>query len=675
MAFSLNAQMPDGRQQFRDDASQNPDQNQKKARTSKGSIFLNDTVQNIYGPKTTLTTTEEDLFFNRNNYHPIDTSIVNLHRWGYVQRYNYLYQDLGNIGTSLNPIYPVVRNFAGATSGFNSYRLYYDSKEPRYYDTKSPYAKINVIWGGNGRSMTNIEFTRNINSRWNFGFNYRPILVDKQLQRQRKGDRHVIAQYYDFFTTYKSKNEKYYLLFNFRRTRHRVFENGGVKLKATDSEDMYYDKEAAPRMVAAESNQLIKNIHLFGQYALDSAFQLYNTIDFTREDNNFLNDAKKEDLKLNLFDHWERVLSAVDTFKTSDQFKLTTFQDELGIKGRANFLFYSVYYKLRTYSTFYKHDNSRLVVPVDEFNGSPLSQHLNQGGLAQLNKIFDSRGVEHYLGGRIAFDIDSLTRLSGQAELNQLGNYSIDARFSSKWIDATFVQSISRPAFLASQYRGSHDFWNNSFDNIAGLKMEGFLKTPFKKFLVSPGLTYTLFSNYIYYRKMDPLPYGNLGAGQTVLPVQTASLISVANPQVRLGITLFRKIKLSGSVINNLVTRDLEGAMKIPDWLVTSQLALEDFWFKKNLQVQVGFDVTWRSGYKAMGYDPVIQQYYVQNDVTVGQAFIADVFLNARLKTGRLFVKYHNIAQLFTGTGYLVTPGYPGQRNVLDFGFELIMFD
>ena len=40
-----------------------------------------------------------------------------------------------------------------------------------------------TFWGGQGRATTKVEFIRNINPRWNFGFNYRPILVEKMIQR------------------------------------------------------------------------------------------------------------------------------------------------------------------------------------------------------------------------------------------------------------------------------------------------------------------------------------------------------------------------------------------------------------------------------------------------------------------------------------------------------------
>jgi hypothetical protein len=56
---------------------------------------------------------------------------------------------------------------------------------------------------------------------------------------------------------------------------------------------------------------------------------------------------------------------------------------------------------------------------------------------------------------------------------------------------------------------------------------------------------------------------------------------------------------------------------------------------------------------------------------------LVDVFFNGQFKRGKVFVRYHNLVQLFTknNQGYIITPGYPGLRNILDFGFELLLFD
>jgi hypothetical protein len=54
---------------------------------------------------------------------------------------------------------------------------------------------------------------------------------------------------------------------------------------------------------------------------------------------------------------------------------------------------------------------------------------------------------------------------------------------------------------------------------------------------------------------------------------------------------------------------------------------------------------------------------------------IVDIFFSARIKRGRIFFKYHNLLQAFTKEGYMLTPRYPGQRNVVDFGFDWSFYD
>ena len=116
-------------------------------------------------------------------------------------------------------------------------------------------------------------------------------------------------------------------------------------------------------------------------------------------------------------------------------------------------------------------------------------------------------------------------------------------------------------------------------------------------------------------------------------------------------------------------------ALHIPQLFLNGQLAFEGNLFKGKMQVQIGVDAHWKSAYKALGYDLAIQQFYVQNQYVSPSFLLADVFFNAKLKRGKFFLKYNNLTQAFTGSGYVPTPAYPGQRSTLDFGFELILFD
>jgi hypothetical protein len=138
---------------------------------------------------------------------------------------------------------------------------------------------------------------------------------------------------------------------------------------------------------------------------------------------------------------------------------------------------------------------------------------------------------------------------------------------------------------------------------------------------------------------------------------------------------ILKKIYFRPQVIyTNLIKND-DTAFQIPQLFINGQLAYEGFWFKKHLQVQFGVDFHWNSDYNALDYNPSVQSFYVQTTTNTPSFLLADVFLNGKIKRGRVFVKYHNLLNAFTPTGYFPTPNYPGRFNILDFGFELLLFD
>lgn len=615
---------------------ENDDPNVGKRTRSK---IVNDSAKSIYGPKTTLSITEREVFENRKSYVTLDTAIVNLHRWDFVRKYENRYQDLGNVGTAMNPIFPLMSGTIGASSGFKVYDVYYESAEPRYYDTKSPFTRINVVWGGKGRAMTHIEFTRNITPRWNFGFNYRPVLSVKQIQSTGKGDYQVKSQYYDFYTSYQSKNNRYKLLASYRRIRHQVKENGGVALLADTTYKGYFDPNARPfisNTVGAASGtqteELRNNIHFFHQYQLAKPAQLYHVMDWTKQVNAFRSNTNSETTSYFNFQNSDTtVFTDVNTFQT--------FQNEVGFKGNAAFLFYDFYYKLRLYSNSMSHLQGQAPGAV---------------------------GTENYIGSRIAFRFDSLSQLSGHAEYLLDGHYKLEGALRTPWLDAELFSALAKPGFMQQAYRGGYNSWVNNFTNTFSNQLSGRIKAKFGPLLISPGLTYTALKDYIYFSSNEL---------QQALPHQSTGNQQIVSPELRMDLHFLKRFHLRPHVIYSTLLNNDENAISVPTWFSNVQLSYENVIFKGALQLQMGVDAHAKSDYKALGYAPALQQFYIQDSFTNPSFWTTDIFLNGRIKRGRFFVKYINLLQQITAKGYLPTPGYPNVRNTMDFGFELILFD
>jgi hypothetical protein len=613
---------------------------------------IDDTTKQIYGPNTSRYYYESDVFYNRDVLHPIDTAIRNFHRnaW-YVQRNNNLYQDLGNIGTAIRPIYYQTPKDIGASLGFHAYDLYWDTEQIRYFDTKSPYSNMELFLGGKGRSLTRVTFSRNINPRWNFGFTYRGLFIDKQIQRKGKGDRVARSNYYDIYTAYENKDSTYRIFVNQRRMLHQVNEFGGVQIDADDTVGLagYFDINARPWLTTASSTDLRTNFHLYHQYRVGTALQLYHTLDRYKQRNKFL-DVKNAEQEA----FYDFIPLQDDSVK--DAATLRSVRNEVGIKGNLLKLFYNGYIAVRHFHMKYDY------LAFDTLSlGKP-----------------DVKGNETYFGGRMALDLDTLLRVNGWVELMQQAqntNFRLEGSIHSPWFEASLKQLLYQPGFILRGYRGAHDYWDHSsdttrFDDVDVTQLNGYLHYKNKVVDLAPGITFTRLRNYIFFDQVT-----TIDTLQQVLPVQSSGNHIAVSPEARLALTFFRHVTFSNQAIYTLFLENADDAIRVPELFVNAQLSYANIFFDGNLNMHAGVDLHWQSGYYAAGYDPAIQQFYNQ-DVFESPAFpVVDVFFNAKIKRARIFFKYNNLMQVVLKRGYFPTPYYPGQRNILDFGFDWSFYD
>lgn len=620
----------------------------------RGSRVIDDTTKQIYGPTTSNYFFESDVFFNRKKVYPIDTVIRNFHRYNWTQRYNNLYQDLGTIGTAARPIYFSSPEVIGVRSGFDVYDVYWDSERIRYFDTKSPYTNMNVILGGKGRSITKAKYSRNINDHWNVGFTYRGLFIDKQVpERTGKGDRVARGHYYDFFTNFRTKDSTYWIFANFQRTFHQVSESGGVRLSPPDTTYAFYFEEddIDVWLGAAESNELRINVHVHHEFRVGKALHIYHTLDRYREKHKFLDILRtdrdffggriNEDFVVN------------DSVRDPSKFKVV--RNEFGLKGNLSKLFYNGYYAIRHFNMTYYHNwlQSTLITPA--------------------------HGQEHYLGGRMELRLDSIGVVSGWAEANQDGNYAIEGRIGSRWFDAAVAQKLYKPSFAEQAYLGTADTWNHQYRNIESSELRGNLHYRSRVVSLSPGVSFTRLKNYVFFDDVGypGVPLVDTLTESNVQPIQSAGNQIYFSPQFRGSLTLFRHIILSNQTILTKMIENADNAIRLPELFVNAQLSYANIFFNGNLDMHGGVDVHWRSSFYAPGYDPIIRQFYNQDTFEVEAFPVVDLFFNAKVKRGRIFIKWNNVVQFANrnNVGYIATPFYPGQRTIVDFGFDWSFYD
>jgi hypothetical protein len=586
--------------------------------------LLDDSTKLVYGPETSRYYYEADILNNTGKNHSIDTLLTNLHHITQVNRFNNRMQDLGNLGTAARPLFYAPPAIIGLSSGYNSFDVFFkDPSRIKYYDTRSPYTQLYHVLGGGGRTITEVDYSRNINPQWNIGGNFHRIITDKQFGAQRsRGDRHTESNAYYFYTGFKTKDEKYHILGHFSRMNHEVRENGGVNAQG----QAIFETTSPIFLRNVQSSELKTNYHLYQQYKFSERLQLYHTLDRTKQDVAF----KANFNNTNEINYFNNIFISEDSTRDRSNFK--TFANQVGIKGQLDRLFYNTYLKRRDL----------------KFN----------------NAYFEPLGYnsENYFGSNLRYSIK--TDLSGEifGEFMIGGNYMTGMKVEGKNLKINYTRSKYSPSYLHQSFIGNHHRWDNDFTPILSDHLNLSYTINASILSIRPNFALTNIDNHVYFNSNQR-------------PGQANGDVQIISPGLDVNLLFLKRIHWESSLTLSRVYGSASNTYRLPEIFANSKVYYSNFLFAKNLQMQAGFDIHGRSSYNAMSYSTSLQQFYLQNQITLPSFITVDLFANMKISKFLIFFKLVNLNQGLPDAGYFLTPNHPGQGRTLDFGINWLFFD
>lgn len=589
---------------------------------------LDDSTKNPYSARTTFWFTEADVMALSDSLHVLDTLLYGVEDFDAVDVSDHTLVDLGNYGTATRSLYFLFPSIIGARLGIDAYDPYFTpSDQIKYYDTKSPWIKINALVGGLGRSLVDVGYSRNINPRWNIGIDFKLLTADKQIgASSNRGDRNVTSSAWDLYSSYKTKDDRYQVLFNVDRIRHNVLETGGIDIAedATTAEIFQY-RDSPIRLNGVKASDYKFNFHLLQKYKINDQVQMYYLLDRGEHENSFddPNPSANEAF-------YPQTLITSDS--TADFIQMRDLTNETGVMGKMGGLSYNLYVK------------RRYVSYNDRFS-SPFGRQVESYGGAKINvKLFDVWDTEtrvEYLQGGL-FDIEGKTSLP----------------FLNLWLRSMRY----RPGYQQLYYFGNHYNWENDFEPQRADRLGGELNVKVGPLTLKPALNLTRVANYVYF-------------GLDSQPLQSTSGQLLVNPSATMNLTIGKAFHINPQVIYTVVTGNDADIWRIPEWLINARIYYEGVWFNNYMPIQIGVDANWKSTYDGFAYNPVIQQFHLQNGFSIESYAAADLFINFKVGNARYFAKMTHINQPGNADGYFITPYYPGQHRVLDFGVTWYFFD
>jgi Putative porin len=633
---------------------------------------LDDTPQDVYNPTTTLFTTQENIQYNQKGYEAIadDMSISGIHRFTFVQQHGNKLQNLGNNGTATKPIFYTMPHSIGAVSGFSAYDIYFRSPhQVRYYDTKSPYSKMHVMLARFGSFHADICHSRNVTPNWNIGANFRNIMTDKEWIPEKNRDKNVISYGLDFFTHYKTDSENYQLLAHLLLAKHRVRETGGIytntylnskkniaNTKHTIEQEIWRVRNIMNRLGTKatdlkknpESSDARKQLHVYHQLAITEQLWGYHELEIQKKKHQFKAES--------LLDERNRKFLRDRDFDVANAIETTTAvwdaQNELGIKGNRKNWFYCGYFR---------HKKIELRPQQEKDN-----QDLH----------------EYYVGLRTRYqraDSNDFLHLSGEYLFQ--GYYKARVAYEGANFDLACEQIKHKSSLLAQCYHGYHRNWNQQFTPPTATQISGGLRLVGNGVQLRPHASFTRITDHIYFEHQFKGPT-HLKQDQRYMmlavPKQAKQHADIVVLGTDMDLAFGAHIRWDSEVT---AAKALESGAKelfnMPSLLINSRLYYTDTTAVGNGTFETGIDVHWKSSYMADGYDPVTQQFYLQDECSVYGYPIIDLFLNFRIKSFSAFLKFShcNESWLAPASGYFVTPLYPGQRKAFDIGLSWSFFD
>lgn len=607
--------------------------------------ILDDSTKQIYGTHSTIYFKESDILNNQLEGHLLDTSLSGLHNQSFIFEKNTFYQDLGQIGTPVQPYGYVMPDRPGRRFGYNDFQIYeFSPSTINYFDTKSPYSELSYIQGSRGQQLAQIKFSRNINRNWNIGFDYR-IFTTKKINGLFRKQEYSEGSAFDVYTRYITPKGRYQVLANFSFYDQQLQESGGIKPDTSDTSylDLFDDIGEDIYLRNSLTNVRKFQYHIYQQFnVLDStntALQLYNSFDFSDRNNWF----KQRDLAADTAYIKVNNLPEEPTYypySSFNQARQTLLENEAGLKGSVSGLYYRIYYRYKEID--YK----------QHYEPKPLSYK------------------ENFIGGKVnALLLDSLVNIGLTAEKMMDGNdLNINPEISHQNFVVGYKYLKYSPSLFQTLFAGNFIQWGPD-DNLKETTTSNIYAQAFinrKRYFAKVGMEMFTVNNFIY---LDEDKLRKQAAdNQTIRPLTVKASVGGNLSKIHLeNYTQYMQVNGENGG-DNLI--------KVPKWNSTTRFYYQNKILKNAAYLQLGIDLNYRSGYYADYYLPNYQHYFLNNSTKLEPYMYADVFLNVQIKTVLAYIKIVNVTQYLKqdnsilGPGYFITPGYTGLPRTIFFGLS-----
>lgn len=523
-------------------------------------------------------------------------------------------------------------NFGFKAKHFN----YLEATDIKYYNVPTPLTDLYFKTVMEQGQALDAFLTVNTKPNLNFSIAYRGLRsLGKYVNNLTSSGN------FRFTSSYYTIDKRYFLNAHFTGQDISNQENGGiVNLQEFEtSEDPFNERERI-KVYFTDATSLLKGNRFF----IDHSFKL------NKENPNSLVFTHQFNQEYKFFEFTQPTVNA----RFGD-----TYTNKISNKTRYNHLYnkFGVAYKTKSYGDleFFIDDNNY------NYYYNSVVYDIN-GNITVPNSVSDRinmiGGNYTYLINKINVRLHTSQSITDQSisNIEASANYKLNNDYNFQF---KYQKLNSLPNLNFTLYQSGYIDYN-WFNNFKNEKLNQFEFSAQTKWL-NVSATYKVLNDYLFFDNQT-----NDITELTVKPIQydkTINYLSVkANKEIK-----FWKLALDNTILYQSVEQS-DDIVNVPQIVTRNTLYFTDYVFKKAMLLQTGVTFQYFSKYYANDYNPLIGEFYVQNETKIGGFPMFDFFVNARVRQARIFLKAEHFNSAWTGYDFYSAPNYPYRDFIVRFG-------
>jgi hypothetical protein len=573
--------------------------------------------------------------------------------------FNYLRKDIfglmpfANEGQTYNTLqYGLTRmttypEFGRKAKHFN----YLEAEDVRYYSVATPLTELYFKSVMEQGQTLDAFLTVNTSERLNMSIAYKGLRSLGKYINQLSSTGN-----FRFTTSYFTKDERYLVNLHFVSQDMLNGENGGIVSDENfESEDAAYKNRARLEVYFKDAESFLKGYRGF----VDHAFRINGT-----KGSNNLYVTHQFNYERKFFEYSQPTVVSTITDAAGETYRIQRYGEAFVPSGIIDQVRYNRMYN-KAGLVYENTTLGRFGFFADDFRynyyyGRIITLDGNQIPSSLNDEINSVGGQYEYGKGKWKGKVLYTVAVNGPATNNAEASATFQINDKNQ-ISFKYQNQSKLPDHIYNLHQSSYRAynWYNDFENVKINAFEAVAETQW----LTASVQLRSIKDQLYFSNDEE---GSNDTVQIVTPKQSGEAINYLSVKVGREFR-FGKFALDNTFLYQKVDQEND-VLNVPQFVTRNTLYYSNHFFKRALYIQTGVTFNYFTKYYANEYNPMLGEFFVQQQKEIGNFPMLDFFINARVRQTRFFLKAEHFNSMFTGNDFYSAPHYPYRDFMIRFG-------